>query len=269
VMIILHNLRCLIQSAKAGFFAILACGFMMGLLWSGADVLWSHFSPGFGTVAQVFVGPNASAGGIQAVQSFVSGQKQVHDVEVVSAKEGAKYIQEHVMQTQSAIDAEGLPVRLVVTFDEILSPHQKTVFEEGLAVFAQVDTVIFNHINSQQSLWGILGALFCFSSLALYFMIDYLRHAPAHSHSLYEDLTVYRHMGVKWSMDWMVAFVLFILIAQSVEWALMLLGSYIFYIPQQSTVIPMVFVLLMSILWLKKTINHVDILVQERYNKDV
>jgi len=49
----------------------------------------------------------------------------------------------------------------------------------------------------------------------------------------------------------------------------MLLGSYIFYIPQQSTVIPMVFVLLMSILWLKKTINHVDILVQERYNKDV
>ena len=268
-MIILHNLRCLVQSAKAGFFAILACGFMMGLLWSGADVLWSHFSPGFGTMAQVFVSPNTSVGGIQAVKSFVLGQKQVHDVEVVSAEQGAKYIQEHVMQTKSVIDSEGLPVRLVVAFDAMLSPPQKSAFEEGLAVFAQVDTVVFDHINSQQSLWGILGALFCFSSLALYFTVDYLRRAPAHSRSLFEDLMVYRYMGMKWSLDWMVAFVLFVFIAQAAECVLMFLGSYIFYIPQQSTMIPMVFVLLMSILWLKKTINHVDILVQERYNVDV
>ena len=268
-MTVLHNLCDFIQSARAGLLAILASGFMIGVLWSGVDILWSHFSPGFGTMAQLFISPGTSSAGIQAVERFVLHQNQVHDVKMVSAQQGAKYIQEQVMQTQSVIDAEGLPVRLVIAFDGILSPEQKKVFERALGVFAQVDVVIFDHINSQPFLWGILGALFCFSVLALYFVMNGLRCAPGHSDLLYRDLLVHRNLGLRWSRDWVLTFVLLLMTMQVAEWALMIVANYLFYIPLQSMQIPLLFVLLMSVLWLKKTMSHMDFLVKCRYTEEV
>ncbi|MBM4211032.1 MAG: hypothetical protein FJ186_00650 [Gammaproteobacteria bacterium] len=261
----LRNLSCLIHSAKAGFFTILACGFMLGLLWSGARELWAHFLPGFGTVAQVFIVPRTPDVSVQSVESFISSLHRVYSVSVVSARQGAKYIQEHVMKTSHAIDSDGLPVRLVVAFQGVLDEKARSRFEEAVSRFGQVDTVMFDHIDNQQSLWGILGALFCFSMLSLYFMVSYLHRAPAQSSLLLQDFLLYRYLGLRWSIDWVLAFFFFILVAICSEWVLMLLGNYIFYIPQQFPEVPILFVLLISVFWLKRTMAHVDKEVKKCY----
>ena len=193
---ILNCLRTLQLVWVSLLFAVIAGVFCFVQQIAMEKVTW-HFLTEKPSVSHIFIDPDASAGSVTALESFILSLPQVSDVSKTNPEEGARYLQK-ILNNKTNIDARGIPVRLEVLFDRAIGTADRDLFEKRLSDFNLVDVVTFDLINKQSGLWPLILSMLLIGFSAIFMLIFLVTQRKSDLLFVAPDIHLELELGIKY-----------------------------------------------------------------------